>query len=91
MQDKGKLVLKKSGQVVMRSIRGSATEAANSGMGLAGGFLQSLGKSMQKKPQEYYDRRMKHRKQQYYSGNDEYDQQLEKEYQEEQDRINNSN
>lgn len=75
----------------MRSIRGSATEAANSGMGLAGGFLQSLGKSMQKKPQEYYDRRMKHRKQQYYSGNDEYDQQLEKEYQEEQDRINNSN
>ena len=91
MQDKGKLVLKKSGQVVMRSIRGNATEAANSGMGLAGGFLQSLGKSMQKKPQEYYDRRMKHRKQQYYSGNDEYDQQLEKEYQEEQDRINNSN
>ena len=91
LQDKGKLVLKKSGQVVMRSIRGSATEAANSGMGLAGGFLQSLGKSMQKKPQEYYDRRMNHRKQQYYSGNDEYDQQLEKEYQEEQDRINNSN
>ena len=91
MQDKGKLVLKKSGQVVMRSIRGSATEAANSGMGLAGGFLQSLGKSMQKKPQEYYDRRMNHRKQQYYSGNDEYNQQLEKEYQEEQDRINNSN
>ena len=91
LQDKGKLVLKKSGQVVMRSIRGNATEAANSGMGLAGGFLQSLGKSMQKKPQEYYDRRMNHRKQQYYSGNDEYDQQLEKEYQEEQDRINNSN
>ncbi len=90
LKDKGSLVLKKSGQVVIRSIRGNANEAANAGMGIAGGFLQSLGKSMQKKPQHYYRERQKQKNNRSYDDR-EYQRQQEEEYLEEQERINNSN
>lgn len=90
LKDKGKLVLKKSGQVVIRSVRGTATETANAGMGIAGGFLQSLGKSMQKKPQQYYRQRQK-QKNNRSSDDSEYQRQLDAEYQSEQERNNSSN
>ena len=44
LKDKGKLVLKSSGQVVMRSVRGNATEAASAAVGVTSGFLRSMGK-----------------------------------------------
>ncbi len=89
LKDKGKLVLKKSGQVVIRSVRGTATETANAGMGIAGGFLQSLGKSMQKKPQQYYRQRQKQKNKGY--DDSDYQRQLDAEYQSEQERNNSSN
>lgn len=90
LKDKGKLVLKSSGQVVMRSVRGNATEAASAAVGVTSGFLRSMGQKMQSKPAQWQKERQNRKS----GGNIFYDEQQEREqeeqYQREQEEINNS-
>lgn len=87
LKDKGSLVLKKSGQVVVRSVRGNAVEATGAGMKVGSGFLKYVGKKMQSKPAEW----QKERQQRRGSGSQsDYDRQREEEWQREQERINSS-
>ncbi len=87
LKDKGTLVLKKSGQVVVRSIRGNAVEAAGTGMKVSSGFFKYVGKKMQSKPAEWQQKRQQRRGSGYQP---DYDRQREEEWQREQERINSS-
>lgn len=69
---KGRLILKRTGQIVMRSARGSVQEAASTATGITGNIFQEIGRSMQ-----HHDRKQQNSREQ---------QQAEKQRQEEQAR-----
>ncbi len=90
LKDKGKLVLKNSGQVVMRSVRGNAIEAANAATGITGGFLKAVGKKMQSKPAQWQKERQNQGSTHNAAYYEQQEQEAEARYQQEQEEINNS-
>ncbi|MDO4162565.1 MAG: hypothetical protein Q4D80_06165, partial [Pseudomonadota bacterium] len=69
VKDKGKLILKKSGQVVLRSVRGNVVEAASGTTKVMGGFLNFLGDAMEKAPQKWQNERQQNQQNQEYEDN----------------------
>ena len=53
MKDKGRLILKKSGQVVLRSVRGNIAEATKTSLDIVGSIVKNMGKDMQGLPNQW--------------------------------------
>ena len=53
MKDKGRLILKKSGQVVLRSVRGNIAEATKTSLDIVGSIVKNMGKDMRGLPNQW--------------------------------------